>query len=180
MCDSNKNTIIANYGGWIGILKSNYFRVSCLLLIPTYSVWTEPGWWEHTLSIFPDLLGFTLGGFALTLAFGDEKYRRILALSGDDEGSSVLKELAATFFIFIIMQVIAIICALIAQAFWNKPMLSFLAPCEQIIYALGLMFWAFSYLTFLYGLTLSIAAAKWIYTLAITYADFLKYNPPKE
>lgn len=168
-----KLSILHHYGGIFGLLRSKYLWVAAALTSLTYSAWTNSGWWDLPLEIIPNLLGFTLGGFALTVAFGDEKFREILAKSGDDN-SSVFKELAATFYLFIAVQLISLLSALVAKYLHNQEIPAPLQSMSELIQVFGLAYWFLSYLAFIYGLLLSLAAAKWIFMLAITYSDYLK------
>jgi len=65
------------YGGWPALIWSPYFHLSLVLLVITASQWINPLWWDSVLSIVPNLLGFTLGGFAIFLSFGDDRFKAI-------------------------------------------------------------------------------------------------------
>ena len=59
------------YGGTKAILTSPYFHVSLLLAVICSPY---PKWQESTLTIVPSILGFSLGGYAILLAFSNEKF----------------------------------------------------------------------------------------------------------
>ncbi len=41
-----------------------------------YPSWSHKGWWNDILSLMPNLLGFSLGGFAMWIAIGDEAFKK--------------------------------------------------------------------------------------------------------
>lgn len=77
------------YGGWIALLKSPYFHAALVLLALTFHTWTAEDWWEDVTSVLPNLLGFTLGGFAIFIGFGDERFRALLAEPEEDKQGEV-------------------------------------------------------------------------------------------
>ena len=166
--------IIKRYGGWRAVLSSWFFRIALLLLLPTYSLWSKPNWWDTVMAVIPNLLGFTIGAFALTLAFGDERFKNLLANSADDESGSTIHEMSATFFIFIAVQSIALLSAIACKGMWEFG--SSIVPENffGVIQIFGNVIWCISYLFFIYGIVLALAAAKWIHMLAIVYAQHLK------
>lgn len=168
--------IIEAYGGWRALIASKYFIIASLLMGPTYSQWANPGWWETVFSIVPNLLGFTIGAFALTIAYGDDRFKQLLATSVDNGDSSPLREMSATFLIFIAVQTIALIGALTCKGMWEFG--NRLIPSEflKAIEIAGLVLWAASYLLFIYGILLALAAARWIYMLAVVYTAHAKHR----
>jgi hypothetical protein len=61
-----------------GSVCSPYTRLAAILLVLTSHFWWTQDWWELPISILPNLIGFSLGGYAILLAFGDEKFRKLL------------------------------------------------------------------------------------------------------
>lgn len=152
---------LAQYGGKRAIFRSPYFHLSIILLIPTIGIWSERGWWDLPIAILPSLISFTLAGYALFMGFGDEKFRRLMA-GGEDQNAPMLA-ISATFTHFIVVQVLAVILALIAKA---RPvssiarLLSISLDSKYFLLArhmLGLAFWMGSFLVFLYSLCCVIA-----------------------
>lgn len=103
------------YGGWKEILFSPYFHIAVLLTLALEHSWTNGEWWNTAITILPSLIGFSLGGFAIWLGFGDEKFRELISHQAEGEKTSPYIELSATFAHFIVIQLIALIGALIAQ-----------------------------------------------------------------
>ena len=106
------------YGGFRALLGSAYLHGSALISLACYPVW-DNGWYDMSLSITPSILGFSLGGYAILLAFGDEDFR--LAISGPDpDGNpSPFMKANAAFIHFIVISTIALLCAIVAKA-WES------------------------------------------------------------
>lgn len=155
------------YGGWKSFLKSPYLHISFLLLAATYPFWTREDWWDQAISILPNLLGFTLGGFALLLGFGDEKFRSLLASKREDEPSSVYASLCATFVHFIFMQMLALIFAIVTKALQFDARIP---PCiEGFFSSAMLVAYGMGYGLFIYSLLCLLAATFAIFRAATWY-----------
>ena len=95
------------YGGLGKLLGSPYLHAALALLLVTFQTWSgfgevqEDGWWSDAIGVMPNLLGFTLGGFAMFLGFGDAKFKAFLAESESDTGINDFVALCATFVHFI-------------------------------------------------------------------------------
>ena len=59
----------SKYGGFKSLLLSPYFQTAILITLLTVGFWfgISTKWWERVISVIPNLLGFTLGGFAIFL-----------------------------------------------------------------------------------------------------------------
>lgn len=164
------------YGGFSAFLKSPYLHLALLLLLVTFKIWTQANWWDLSISVLPNLLGFTLGGFAVFLAFGDDKFRELLIQNDDEEdeedegdssGSSLYVELCATFVHFILIQIIAFLSAVTAKALyfpyeWCSCLKSFMHNGTMVFWGLGFLF-------FLYSMTSIIAATMHLFRTATWY-----------
>lgn len=157
------------YGGLGALLRSPYLHAAAVLLVFTTPFWSMPLWWDQSLAVLPNLLGFTLGGFAIFIGFGDEKFRALLA---ENDGSPVnaYVALCATFVHFIVVQALALLAALLAKAWWfyapwMDPVRSFLPFFNGLGSAVG-------YGLFLYALFSVIAATMHIFRIAHLYAHF--------
>ena len=168
----------ASYGGLGALLCSPYLHLAILLLALTFRSWSGWGcdasqctqWWEQTISVLPNLLGFTLGGFAIFIGFGDEKFRALLA--EDDENSSVnaYVALCSTFVHFILIQVLALIVAIVAKSWWfYTPLVD---PVRSWLPLLNGVGGAIGYGLFLYAITSVLAATMHIFRIAKMYAFF--------
>lgn len=115
-----KNSILKDYwrmyGGWRALCKSCYFRMSVILTIILYPTWSHVGWWNDILSLMPNLLGFSLGGFAMWIAIGDDNFRELISGSEKDKTSPYM-EVNAAFVHFIFLQILSILIGLVAKSY---------------------------------------------------------------
>lgn len=158
------------YGGLHAFMRSAYLHVAMLFLVLTWGSWSQPLWWDQVISVLPNLLGFTLAGFAMFLGFGDERFRALLAEPDDEDepgAPSIYVSLCASFVHFISVQVLALLFALVAKSLWFKCALP-----EEVI---SIMPWlnfiggAIGYLLFLYAITSVMAATMAIFRIATWY-----------
>jgi len=68
---------------------------------------------DIAISAIPNLLGFTVGAFAIVLAFSSAQIFRTVAEGGDP--LSFFMKLAANLVHFILIQVLALVCAILAK-----------------------------------------------------------------
>lgn len=147
------------YGGFSALIKSRYLWFSFFLTCLLYPHWSNLLWWEDVIAIMPNLLGFSLGGFAMWLAIGDDDFRKIICKTDENSSISPYMEINATFVHFIFLQIVSIFLALIAKVY------SFSLPgTHWILVYFGeyykyfcLSGYFFSYLIFIYALTSSLA-----------------------
>jgi len=161
----------AIYGGLAALLRSPYFHLSVVLTAMTADSWLYDRWWTTTISILPNLLGFTLGGFAIFLGFGDEKFKEIIA--GNDPGesrhSSPYLSVSATFLHFVVVQVAALLWAIVASALHFDPPDSRVAFVGQL---LGILGGALGYWLLLYSICVAVAAGFAIFRVAGWYDSY--------
>lgn len=156
------------YGGRRALLRSPYLHVALLLLVLTAHAWLEQGWWGDVIGVLPNLLGFTLGGFAIFIGFGDERFRALLAAPEDDPGTpTVYVSLCATFVHFILVQVLALIFAVIAKSWWFW--VDWPQPVRIAMPYLNGLAGAVGYGLFLYALTSVVAATMHVLRIASMY-----------
>lgn len=158
------------YGGWGALLKSPYFYGAALLAASAFDVWSESGWWEMPQAILPNLLGFSLAGYAIFLSFGSEEFRRFLS-SVDVGGTSAFVSMTTTFMHFVVLQVLAILLSMVARFLsaievpLGFPMVDYL-PCIQVL------FWMFCFLVFCYAMTSLLASVVAIYRIVRMFDAF--------
>ncbi len=95
-----------DYGGWRSILRSPLFIFSVILSLASYKTWLKTDWPETALSVIPNLLGFSLGTYALLFSLISPRIRLALKTLKNRNGVSYLDELNATFLHFILVQII--------------------------------------------------------------------------
>lgn len=163
------------YGGVAAMARSPYMHVSILLTALTANSWINEKWWFTVISVLPNLLGFTLGGFAIFLGFGEEKFREVIsgADSLEAEDYSPYLSVSSTFLHFVMVQIAALLWALVASALyfdWPDPRLVVFGR------ALGLLGAVVGYWLFLYSICLASAAGMAIFRVAGWYEAFQTLN----
>lgn len=162
-------------GGWRDIFGSLYFWLAAVLLVPTSHFWLRDRWWELPISILPNVLGFSLGGYAIFLAFGDEKFKAVLARKGrtpeEESNPSLLLKVSSIFLHFIFMQLIALMASIVAKALDFNP--AFGATGTAVMKCLSPIGAAFGFFLFLYALMLAFASALSIFQLGTLLEIYL-------
>lgn len=157
----------SSYGGWSALLHSPYFHISILISLICYPAWIEEQkdwvWYNICLSVIPNLLGFTLGGYAMLLAFGNESFCALLADDDGDGKPSPFLAVNATFIHFILIQVLALVIAVLGLV-WSINV--------GIVAFLG-------FTVILYALSTAAAAALAILRLAGWFNSFIKKSRDK-
>ena len=71
-----------------------------------WPIWLEGSikWHELAIGIIPNILGFTLGGYAILLAFGNEKFMFLISGEFADKKPSPFLVLNGAFVHFIVIQ----------------------------------------------------------------------------
>ena len=158
------------YGRWSTLLGSPYLHIAVILVAVTFHRWTSENWWEDVITVLPNLLGFTLGGFAIFIGFGDERFRELLAEPEENaEQPTVYVGLCATFVHFIIVQILALLFAIVAKSLcFYCPYLDHYREYFHLD-ALTAIASAFGYLLFLYALTSVLAATMHVFRIASMY-----------
>lgn len=168
-----------SYGGFSALLTSPYFHIALALTAFTYGYWINAEWWGQTLSILPNLLGFTLGGFAIFLSLGSDDFRSLMAQSdqGQSEEQSPYMAVIGSFVHFVVVQLLAMLVAIIANASHQMALPHVLS--DQINSYLHLAISLIGYGLFLYSLILSLSVCFAIYTMSSLFVkyDKLKNNP---
>lgn len=113
------------YGGARRVILAPYTHAALILTLVCLGAWNSGGWADLSLSVLPALLGFTLAAYALLLGFGDDRFRSFLADIGPEDGvtrrrdpfdGNLLLRISAIFLHFVVVQIVAIGLAVIANA----------------------------------------------------------------
>lgn len=164
----------AAYGGTGALLRSPYLHFTILLLLPiTFHTWASSEWWNDPIAALPNLLGFSLAGFAMFIGFGDERFRELLAEPEDNPSRpTIYVGLCSTFVHFIVVQVMAFIWAYLSQS------LSYVSdvvdPIRAWLPLLNAMNGAIGYGLFLYALVSILAATMHVFRISNMYANYKK------
>ena len=156
------------YGGAKALLCSPYLYAALMLAPLCWGTWSEPNWWDTVISVLPNLIGFTLGGFAILVSFGDARFIASLAAEEEDPAQpTVYRELCATFVHFILVQVGALILAIVTKGMrFHVSLPDFVV----IVLPIANLAWgAFCYGIFLYALTSVVAIAFHVFRISTMY-----------
>lgn len=170
------------YGKGGALFRSPFLHLSLAIMIPTIPLWTKKDWWELVLNVMPNMLGFSLGGYAILLAFGDTDFLSIISGKSDREkekGSPFL-HINANFFHFILMQFMALIFAVIAKAkiysILPVALKSSIKHDHSFVYEgaflLYHLMWFFGFLIFIYAIATGLAATISIFEVGEWYDGY--------
>lgn len=154
------------YGGIYALVRSPYLHASLVLTLLTTPIWSTTGWWNMTLSVMPNILGFSLGGFAIFMALGDENFRKLISGSENEEKSPFMT-LSSAFVHFIVLQILSIITSLLSQA---------ASPALVHGYWVVYFLWALSYLLFVYAILSALAATMALFRISSSYDAYQEVN----
>ena len=124
------------FGAIKNIFYTPYLHSSILLAL--FSVLLAPSttyWTDLAIDIIPSMLGFSLGGYAIIIAFGDDKFREFLATT-KIENKSLFMIINATFIHFIMSQVIALLLAILINISGCSALWLNIACCTATYYAI--------------------------------------------
>jgi hypothetical protein len=170
-------------GGWRGLFRSGYFWTSVALLAVTAHYWLVEDWWEMPLSILPNVIGFSLGGYAILLAFGDERFRAVLLRppTGTDQEPnppSRYMRVSAIFLHFILVQIWALAFGIVAKA-TNFSLGLKSATLNEALDVGRILFSGFGFLLFLYAIALAAGAAMSVFGLSEAFEVFIRMSKPR-
>ncbi len=169
------------YGGFKALYSSAYLWLSIALTILLFPIWLYTKWWTDILSIIPGLLGFSLGGFAMWVAIGDDKFKSLIAGVESPEETSSFMEINATFTHFILVQIIAIIYATFCKAYLpSHSQLDFIySYIGDALYVIGGGFYFIGYFFYIYALITALATVFALFRVSSWY-DSMKTEELKE
>lgn len=168
------------YGGPKALLTSRYFHAAILVSLALTPYWSRNPWWEQVFSIMPSVLGFSLGGYAMWIAVGDEDFRKLI--SGSPKGQvSPFMSVNAAFVHFILLQVLSIFLALFAVGyqgvFDGSPLVKIF--WGDYLHYLYLSYSAVAYLVFIYAIFSAIAATLQLLQVSSWYDIYISSNQTK-
>ena len=161
----------ASAGGWCATLRSFDFRLALFVWALASPFWLGTKWPDQVVAILPNLLGFTLGGFAIFLGFGSDEFKGAIA-SGDERTSPYLS-VSAAFMLFVSFQIAALLWAIVASAMYAWPIPVILLPWETWIQYGAKVGGGIGYFLFCYSVALILRAAVRIFRLSRWYNMYL-------
>lgn len=146
----------SSYGGWGALLKSIYFWASIILAILSCYFNLEASgngaqkwsWINSAKSIFPSVLGFSLGGYAILISFGDKDFLAVLRMKNEDEKISPYMKINGSFLHFIFLQFLGLFFSSLAEmthseynlvVYFLGSAIFFYAICSIIMTALTIL-----------------------------------------
>ncbi|MEZ9665623.1 hypothetical protein AB4275_19230 [Vibrio cyclitrophicus] len=114
------------YGGLKAIAFSPYAHISFIITMLSSGIWFDAtvSWYDKPIGVLPNVIGFSLGGYAIWLALGDDKFRAAISIPKADSASP-FAVVNATFVHFISLQIFALVWALVASSkpIYNSPLI---------------------------------------------------------
>jgi hypothetical protein len=170
------------YGGFSALIKSPYLWISIAITALLFPHWSLTNWWDDVLSIMPNLLGFSLGGYAMWIAIGDDNFRKLISGEDEDGTASPYMEVNAAFVHFIILQILSMLLALTAKAYSfpvsaNNPIVIFFSEYYKFTCLVG---YGFSYFIFIYALLSALAATLALLRVSSWYDSFHSHQKENE
>ena len=139
------------------LFLSPYFHISIFVALLCAPLWWDGNDWAAlSLGSIPNLLGFSIGAFAIILSFGQIS---LDLLKSPTEAKSRYLGVVASFVHFIVVQSLTLVVALIGKA-WGGKILG-LVGCALFVYAI----------------ILSVAAAMRLFRLARIYNQLKIVGP---
>jgi hypothetical protein len=105
-----------SYGRWPELITSPYVHLAIVITALSSGYWLSSAWHATALSVLPNLLGFGVSGFAIWIGWGDQKLREILINLEANEDASAYVQISSIFAHFGLVQVAALLSALICSA----------------------------------------------------------------
>lgn len=96
-----------HYGGWRAVFCSPFFAFSIFCSFVSYGNWGNVKWVELTYQVIPNMLGFSLGTYALLFSLMGNSVKNALKSIRNNNNVLYIDELNATFLHFIFMQILA-------------------------------------------------------------------------
>jgi hypothetical protein len=128
------------YGGRSALFRSGFFWVSLgVALVCTAFMTKNFSWHELAISILPDLLGFSLGGYVIMVGFGDVDF--LEALRGrTGNGPSTYMKMNAAFVHFLVVQTITLLLAILSSSLGLSNIVTTFIGMFLLFYTVGTLF----------------------------------------
>ncbi|WP_419786879.1 hypothetical protein [Pseudodesulfovibrio sp.] len=128
------------YGGWSALFRSGFFWASlCVALVCTAFMTEKFSWHELAISILPDLLGFSLGGYVIMVGFGDVEFLEALRGRTSSSPSSYMK-MNAAFVHFLVVQTTTLLLAIMSSSLGLSDIVSTFIGMFLLFYTIGTLF----------------------------------------
>ncbi len=167
-----------DYGGLKALVRSPYLHVSIVISFFAYPSIVGDTWVDSAQTIVPNLLGFSLGGYAMLLAFSNEKFLLVLSKAS----TSPLLALSASFVHFIVLQILVLIVAIVFESSpisrlpneWKIWLVENIPYIKLAYFVFSKVMSALGMVLFVYSLMAALAATMAIYRVYTWYGRYLK------
>lgn len=161
-----------SYGGWAAVFLSPLFLASVAISLFGFETWVvNEKWAQLAQSIIPNLLGFTLGTYAILFSLMTNRLKKALKELKNSRGVTFLEEVNSTFFHFIFVQVISIAWSILYQGYALSRAMSLVGIKEEIQHCIGytlfLLGGCLGHILVIYSLLLIIAAGMAVFRIAL-------------
>lgn len=142
------------------IASSVYFLFSLAfsVILCLLGLYQSADWLQLPLGILPNILGFTLGGYAIIISLGTEEFKKFLINKKLKNGQPLFLVVNAQFLHFIIIQVVTILVAVLIKA---------ICPTNIVLSIFGGCL-------FVYSIVLAVATAFVIMTMSTWYQQYVE------
>lgn len=126
------------YGGWDALLTSRYLYWALfvtLVICFGRECGGEWEWYKTVLSVIPNILGFSLGGYAMMIGFGDREFLKAMIGNEPDGSPSIYMEVSGAFVHFIVVQASALLWAFLAESLALNGRMAALVGVFLFVYA---------------------------------------------
>ena len=163
------------YGGFRAFLSSRYLLFAVVFSGILYPAWWDNLWWDDVLSVIPSILGFSLGGYAMWLAIGNDDFRRFISGNGASGRLSPFISVNATFVHFIVVQLLSLLLAITGKSYYfelptDSVIKMFLGDALAPICRIGSFI---GFTVFLYALCTALAATLAIFRASRWYDQYV-------
>ncbi|HEV7458809.1 MAG TPA: hypothetical protein VGN96_18705 [Roseococcus sp.] len=176
------------YGGIRAVFISPYFLGSLLISVACAGFLIQSTWWNLPLSILPNLIAFTLGGYALFVAFGNAKFQELMA--GGRKKASPYLMVSTLFTHYLVIQTLSL-CLLLIIASRPVSLLIYIFSIEALpssidffLRIIKYLAYFFCFLIFTYAVSGILAIAMALLRISGWFDDFIaksrKIKPPPD
>lgn len=160
---------VHEFGGWEEIFGSPLFNLSLVIALLNWQYW-ENDWVDISRSLVPSMLGFSLGTYAIIFSILSPKLKRSLREVPNEKGIPYLREMNATFFHYIIVQVTALMLGFLHSGtslfIFTEMIFGRSQNLNSAFYAARILSGFAGTTLLIYSLLLAISAALIVYRLA--------------
>lgn len=170
------------YGGCKAFISSAFLHFSIIVTLCLYGLWMRDGWWDIVIQIIPSILGLSLGGYAIVVSFGNERFIKLISGPSKKSPVSPYKATSSNFLHFIIAQTLSLILAISFQSFYEEyyPQWMLDTIGIDLLENMKYILWGICFLVFIYSLVTAISAAITIFKFSGFLDDFYEIEKKKE